>query len=109
MTRSLGDFFMQWHGATREPSVSCIDLLDVTTQLDNPTLLLGSDGLWDLRKYKDVLQYPLQAPPGTPLLESLAKLVEDTRKQGDELFGESADNITAIIVNCDLKDLGMAT
>ena len=34
VTRSLGDFYMQYHGATWDPTVSCIDLFDVARQLD---------------------------------------------------------------------------
>ena len=108
-TRSLGDFFMQWHGATWEPAVSCIDLAEVAAQLERVTLLIGSDGLWDLWQYKEALAYPLRAPPpfegdeaadsGSAMLAPLAELVEDTRERGEELFGESADNITALVVS----------
>ena len=52
---------------------------------------------------------PLRAPPpvggdeaadsGSALLAPLAELVEDTRERGEELFGESADNITALVVS----------
>lgn len=68
------------------------------------TLLLGSDGLWDLWLHKDVLGYPLGAPrvsTGAELLAPLAELVEETRQQGEELFGETADNITAILATFD--------
>jgi serine/threonine protein phosphatase PrpC len=109
VTRALGDYFMQWHGATWEPGVSCIDLLDVASQLGRVTLLLGSDGLWDLWKYKEALQYPLGAPPPSSvgaLMKPLASLMEETRQQGEELFGETADNITAIVVSCDISDAG---
>ena len=33
MTRAIGDFYMQYHGCTWEPAVSCIDLFDLVTQL----------------------------------------------------------------------------
>ena len=86
--------------------VSCIDLFDVAGQLSQVTLVVASDGLWDLWQYKDVLQYSLGKPPPTGTAEvfaPLGALVEETRKQGEELFGEQADNITAIVVCCDIK------
>ena len=86
--------------------VSCIDLFDVAEQLSQVTLVVASDGLWDLWQYKDVLQYPLGQPPPASTAEvftPLGTLVEETRKQGEELFGEQADNITAILVCYDVK------
>jgi len=38
----------------------------------------------------------------SPLLSPLLELVESTRSQGEELFGESADNITAVVVACEV-------
>ena len=101
VTRSLGDFYMQWHGATWEPTVSCIDLFDVAGQLDDITLILGSDGLWDLWAYKDVLDFPLSSGlPHTQVSveKSLGQLLEATRDQSEQLFGEDADNICAVMV-----------
>ena len=106
VTRSLGDFYLQHFGVSWEPAVSCIDLFDVAGQLSQVTLVVASDGLWDLWQYKDVLQYSLGKPPPTGTAEvfaPLGALVEETRKQGEELFGEQADNITAIVVCCDIK------
>lgn len=96
VTRSLGDYYMQYHGATWEPAVSCIDLFDVSSQLKQITLVIGSDGLWDLWAYKDVLEYPLAA--GVDVESSLKQLVEATREQSEQLFGEDADNICAVMV-----------
>jgi len=101
VTRSLGDFYMQYHGATWEPTVSCIDLLDVASQLNQICLVLGSDGLWDLWPYKEVLEYPMEAGPADReerVVAPLTKLVENTRAQSEELFSEDADNISAVMV-----------
>ena len=38
---------------------------------------------------------------GTCQAASLGELVEETRRESAELFGESADNITAIVVSFD--------
>jgi len=109
MTRSLGDFYMQYHGCTFEPSVSCIDLFDLVSQLSQVTVILASDGLWDIWAYKDVLKDPLKAtaPDGRAPLsaqrvqDSLSSLVEETRQETAEMFGDSADNITAICIAFD--------
>ena len=105
MTRSLGDFYLQHYGVSWEPTVSCIDLFDVASQLSQVTLVIASDGLWDLWQYKDVLQYPLGKPKPADsgaVLSPLLELVESTRSQGEDLFGESADNITAVVVSCEV-------
>ena len=89
VTRSLGDFYLQHFGVSWEPAVSCIDLFDVAGQLSQVTLVVASDGLWDLWQYKDVLQYSLGKPPPTGTAEvfaPLGALVEETRKQGEQLF-----------------------
>jgi len=116
MTRTIGDFYMQHHGCTYEPAVSCIDLFDLVAQLSQVTLILASDGLWDVWPYKDVLKYPLRATApdagaegSSPrdLLEPdavvghLRELVSETRRESAEMFGESADNITAVCVAFD--------
>lgn len=143
MTRSLGDFYMQYHGCTFEPSVSCIDLFDLVTQLAQVTVILASDGLWDIWAYKDVLkvmtlasgsplrncfprqhvsrslsphaacrrsQDPLKDTEpdanNTPLAPitvqaTLSALVEETRKETADMFGDTADNISAICVAFD--------
>ena len=88
--------------------MSCIDLFDLVGQLSQVTVVLASDGLWDVWAYKDVLKYPLRAaqeaaasnvPLHPPTVETaLAGLVEQTRVESADMFGESADNITAICV-----------
>ena len=42
MTRTLGDFYMQYYGATWEPDVSCIDLFDIVAQLSQVGAPLGA-------------------------------------------------------------------
>ena len=109
MTRALGDFYLQHHGATWEPAVSCIDLLDVVGQLNDVALVLASDGLWDVWNYKDVLKWPLRAleSKGNVQLDAgsvttqLLALITETRILSHSLFEESADNITAIVVAFD--------
>ena len=155
--------------------VSCIDLFDVAGQLSQVTLVVASDGLWDLWQYKDVLQYMLGKPPAgitltltltltlsltpTPILTltltptltltltptlsrqatarrhgrgaraarhprrgdaqagraalhlqphvaqpaTLRATACNPTSPGEELFGEQADNITAMFVCCDIK------
>ena len=52
-----------------------------------------------------LLQYPFGKPrpaDSGAVLSPLLELVESTRSQGEELFGESADNITAVVVACEV-------
>lgn len=107
ITRALGDFYLQSHGVSWEPAVSAVDLVDISQTLSRITLVLGSDGLWDLWKYRDALEVPLgvaQPATGVDLMDPLADLVEQTRKHGEELFGETADNITAVVAAFHLGD-----
>jgi len=63
--------------------------------------VLGSDGLWDLWAYKELLEYTFKAglaSTQSSVVTSLNLLVEETRKQSEYLFGEDADNICAIMV-----------
>ena len=106
ITRSLGDFYLQYHGVSWEPAVSCIDLFDVQSELRRVTLVLASDGLWDLWGYQECLEHVFAQPPPTSTAQVKAackELIETTRVRGEEIFGESADNITTIVVTCDLE------
>ena len=87
--------------------------LSVTRQV---TLVIASDGLWDVWPYKDVLKYPLEATApgktrdGAPVsvdavAERLSALLSETRAESAEMFGESADNITAVCVAFDRIEL----
>ena len=76
--------------------------------------MLASDGLWDVWSYKDVLKYPLRATapgadgsaPAQPVTHEavaahLRELICETRRESADMFGESADNITAVCVAFD--------
>mmetsp|Transcript_16319 Transcript_16319/g.52100 ORF Transcript_16319/g.52100 Transcript_16319/m.52100 type:complete len:290 (+) Transcript_16319:373-1242(+) len=106
VTRALGDHFFQQHGATWEPSVASLDLFDVAGQLDQVVLLLGSDGLWDVWDYTDVLDLAISAVSDAQTEAAVARsvggVVEATRERSQEYFGEAADNIAAILVSFDI-------
>ena len=56
--------------------------------------------LWNIHRY------PLRAPPGDAADEGvvakhLLDLISETRAESAEMFGESADNITAVCVSFD--------
>ena len=75
MTRSLGDYYMQWHGVTWEPAVSCIDLFDLVTQLSQVTLVIASDGLWDDMSSERAVSIVRKSTKAQPAAEALAREV----------------------------------
>lgn len=64
MTRSIGDFYMQTFGVSWRPEVISVDLEEVGAELQHLTLILASDGVWDLWEYEDVFQSISCARPG---------------------------------------------
>ena len=61
-------------------------------------LLVASDGVWDLWRYEQVAE--LLVPKAARALLSVAgAFCELTRAQGEEYFGESADNLTGVLVD----------
>ena len=48
MTRSIGDLYMQSFGVSWEPEVIAVDLQEECTELSHLTLIMASDGLWDV-------------------------------------------------------------
>ncbi|EOD15948.1 hypothetical protein EMIHUDRAFT_451573 [Emiliania huxleyi CCMP1516] len=91
VTRALGDHFFQQHGAPHTLGV---------------VLLLGSDGLWDVWDYTDVLDFAISAVSDAQTEAAVARsvggVVEATRERSQEYFGEAADNIAAILVSFDI-------
>lgn len=56
MTRSIGDFYMQRFGISWRPEVISVDLNEVGADLANLTLVVCSDGVWDLWQYEEVFE-----------------------------------------------------
>lgn len=108
MTRSLGDFYMHTFGVTWRPEVISIDLEEVGDKLEHLTLILASDGVWDLWEYEDVFQSiihpPVDATQGTDVAMSFF-----TRcvSRGAEMFEDTADNMTGMVVYLNPKGTKM--
>ena len=67
--------------------------------LSAPTLVIASDGLWDLWTFGEVASQLQEAQVGGESLGAFAEaLCERTRAKGDDYFGEAADNLTAVLV-----------
>jgi serine/threonine protein phosphatase PrpC len=129
MTRSLGDFYMHTLGVTPRPEVISIDLAAFavaggTRRVQQPTgsraaprratlrhltLILASDGIWDLYENEDVFRQIVQPPIARSQSTSAARafLEHTCRERGADLFGSGADNMTAIVVY--LNPAGTAT
>lgn len=100
MTRSIGDLYMQTYGVTWRPEVSSIDLASRAESLDGLTLILASDGIWDLWTNREVFPLILRPPEGaaTSPAAVVQSFYELSLERGTEFFGSSADNMTGIVV-----------
>ena len=96
MTRSIGDLYMQSFGVSWEPEAIAVDLQEECTELSHLTLIMASDGLWDLFETEEVFDGIVAPPPqGEPQsTETAAAFFERSLDAGDEIFGEHTDNIT---------------
>ena len=124
MTRSLGDFYMHTCGVTWKPEVVVLDLSRLLTRglpaaashgsgaagggdepLEHLTLILASDGIWDLYETHEVFT-AIASPPepatagGKPSqhLRTARDFFARSVDVGAEIFGSSADNMTGIVV-----------
>jgi len=103
MTRSLGDFYHQLYGVTWEPEVITLSLSDALGEADTAVMCTCSDGVWDMWKFEEAMDELLAAPPPRPGdVAETRKHVEDfmdlSRQRGEETFGDSADNLTGVVV-----------
>ena len=107
MTRSLGDFHAHTVGVLAEPEVRLIPQLEAMLseqQWEHSALFLASDGVWDLWRGDEVADKLLPTSgspsPATPSanVAAAAAFCEATRAQGEEYFGEGADNLTGVLV-----------
>lgn len=66
--------------------------------MQNLTLLLASDGVWDLWEYGDAFEAAVQ--PGDPEAVGArgANFFRTSLQKGAEMFAETADNMTGIVV-----------
>ena len=64
------------------------------------SLLLASDGVWDLYGFDEVASALLPSWAAMPTdLAAAAEFCEATRAKGNEYFGEAADNLTGVLVD----------
>lgn len=110
-TRSLGDLHLQTYGVSHVPETWWMDLTRVSEDgKEGPlvpyplSMVVCSDGIWDNWKFEEVAAFAL-----TPARVSAAGLAGSSEaatvelmaanlKRGQQNFGSSADNMTAIIM-----------
>ena len=100
ITRSIGDFYLQTFGVSWRPEVVGIDLEDVSDEIDHLTLVIASDGIWDLWEYEDVF-HAIVCPPdaaGQRLEKAKAFMADTCVARGADMFDDMADNMTGIVV-----------
>jgi serine/threonine protein phosphatase PrpC len=102
MSRSLGDFYAHRHGVICEPEVRALPIASIAQRGWKDTLmLLASDGVWDLWGFDEVSTELVSPTNGNTVAmkQRADKFFEATRAKGNEYFGESADNLTGVLVN----------
>ena len=68
-------------------------------ELENLTLILCSDGIWDLWEYEDVFQ-GIASPPTADgqSIDAAKAFFDKSVDRGAEMFEDTADNMTGIVV-----------
>ena len=106
MTRSLGDFHAHRYGVSHAPDVRTFALADLLAGADSGGVAaLCSDGVWDLMDEREVgeVLWPAEAAADGSAWQRIegraATLCEAARARGSEWFGESADNLTGVLID----------
>jgi hypothetical protein len=102
VTRSLGDFYHQRYGVSWRPEVVTRDLAAEIGPGGQAVLCVSSDGVWDLWTFEaamaDLLE-GVQLPRGSRARrDHVMRFMETSRAKGEEAFGDSADNLTGIVI-----------
>ena len=113
MTRSIGDFYLHTFGVTWKPEVRTMELSDLIMKksgggkggkLTNLTLILASDGIWDLYENSEVFDAIVSKPTvlsngkRKQSISNAKAFFDKSVEKGAEIFGSSADNMTGIVV-----------
>mmetsp|Transcript_3480 Transcript_3480/g.7852 ORF Transcript_3480/g.7852 Transcript_3480/m.7852 type:complete len:609 (-) Transcript_3480:633-2459(-) len=101
MTRSIGDFYHQGYGVTWKPDVRTLRVSDLMEGSEQAVLCLASDGVWDLWTFEEAMAVLAGAPPideAVQRKQHVLDFYEESRSKGQEVYGDSADNLTGIAV-----------
>eukprot|EP00306_Pavlova_sp_CCMP459_P000984 CAMPEP_0185179072 /NCGR_PEP_ID=MMETSP1139-20130426/31827_1 /TAXON_ID=298111 /ORGANISM="Pavlova sp., Strain CCMP459" /LENGTH=672 /DNA_ID=CAMNT_0027744907 /DNA_START=152 /DNA_END=2171 /DNA_ORIENTATION=- len=101
LTRSIGDFYHQEFGVKPDPEVVVLDLKDVqpaSPKDGGSVLLIASDGVWDHWTFEAAMTMLINPRTGRTDRDRAMRMFEETRAKGEEVFGDTADNLTAIAV-----------
>merc|ERR1719231_618144 len=100
MTRSIGDFYAHEHGVIAEPEFRVLEADELAGKAwRRPHLLIASDGVWDLWSFDEVAAQLLPTDEAVVDDESVGAFSEANRAKGEEYFGESADNMTGVLID----------
>mmetsp|Transcript_69798 Transcript_69798/g.115924 ORF Transcript_69798/g.115924 Transcript_69798/m.115924 type:complete len:698 (+) Transcript_69798:40-2133(+) len=100
MTRSLGDFYHQRYGVTWKPDVTTKDLREMMGDAHKAVMCVSSDGVWDMWTFEEAMEelclaIPMNKQAQTDHVDSFFDL---SRRKGEEAFGDSADNLTGVVI-----------
>lgn len=93
MTRALGDFYLHNFGMTCEPNIS----IDYHS---NIFLFVGSDGIWDGIKTRDIPQKIFKyVNANTSFKDTMKKFYDDALQECKTFFNNNIDDITLIALS----------
>merc|ERR1719446_1129485 len=99
VTRALGDFIHQPYGVTWRPDVVCKQLEVEIGKAPHAVLCVASDGVWDVwPSLEQCMGELLGAMRPFARKRLIGEFFETTRLKGQDLFSDTADNLTGVVV-----------
>eukprot|EP00965_Chrysotila_dentata_P037172 1236664-Pleurochrysis_carterae.AAC.1 len=90
----------QRYGVTWEPEVVVKDVRSLMRPKGFAVLCIATDGVWDVWTFEDAMERLLESASvsASARRDIVAGFFEQSRRKGQEIFAESADNLTGIVI-----------
>ena len=102
MTRSIGDFYMHTFGVTWRPEVRVIDLAALGQRLSQLTLILASDGVWDVLSDADAVRLVIErleaTNGGNTASGACAAVVQAVKAKSDDATPDDDVSVVVVVV-----------
>ncbi|OQR81587.1 hypothetical protein THRCLA_11598 [Thraustotheca clavata] len=101
-TRSIGDFHLHSYGLSWQPDIVEISLDSIWNEgTKDVALALATDGVWDVWQYDEFAEFIMSSgkeePSGIDAKARARHLMQENLRRAQELFGDQADNMTAVL------------